>query len=194
MSLDEFLEYTSKRKREIEAHLRNKEKFVGECFKNIFSIFEAFYRDCKISENKDFEKKLQVVCEDIFDLFPAFTDHYKKTEKLTFGITPENDWIKEIDTTDSLSELKNKVSWENFEKAEEYVNKLQELRKQQLMRDKVYTEIHLCFKRLVYQFFPEITELPSKGFLELDYLLFNFSKEAVNVCISLLKKLQNSVK
>lgn len=182
MSLDEFLEYTSQRKRQMQEHLLNKEKFADECASAVGTVFKTFF-----AHKKNFDTEccvaLDSICASVFDLIPAFTNHYKKTDKLTFGIIPESEWVKHIDTTDSLAELKNKVRWDSFEKADEYVVKLQKLRKEQLICDKAYAEMHLCFKRMVYQYFPEITELPSMGFRELDYLLFTYAKE----CMVLLK-------
>lgn len=186
MDLYQFLQYSYGRKLNLPESEKSYADFEKEILNYLISLNKQLLAiDAGIDELVD--KKIKSVLESIYALLPKFIQHYSKTDSLTFGIVPKEDWVKEIDDKQSLSELKDTVSWKSFETAEDYISKLQAERKKQVRRDTSVGEIHHLLKKKVYECHPAITELPAQGFLELDFTLYEKSKEIVFLILEQMK-------
>lgn len=152
MTLEEFLQLAKKRKKEIEILNRDRSVYNAHTYEMIVLLLKSSFVDVPDSF---FESKV---------LFEKIKVQLNITYDL---IVP---FLRHYAKTDEISfTYTEEDNWKMG--LAEIHNKNQQL----------LDAIHLLLKKRTVNKYPLVVDLPSKGFLELDFLLHRYSSEIVNI-------------
>jgi len=152
MSLEEFLQLAKKRKEEIEIRNKDRKCYSEGVFNEIVSLAKDSYANVPDSF---YEGKI---------LF----EKIKLQLNITYDLIVP--FLRHYAKTDKISfTYTSEEKWKSVMNSKEFES------------NPFFKSIHLLLKKTIVNKHTAIVDLPSRGFLELDYLLFIYSKEIVDI-------------
>jgi len=182
MTIEDFLDDMAKYQSRLQVYQKTRSQFADDCVSEIFACLREHY-----AYTKDFDTKTlnSLVCEfkqsstELFSALDKFMEHYEKTEEFSFQIIPEESWSKEIEAEGVAGDFKQFCNSNSSHSIsfEDDVAKFKELRKRS---KEVFLQCHKMLKKKTFEYFPSIVDLPSLGLRELDFLLFQQTKQLMH--------------
>lgn len=183
MSIEEFLNHMAQDKSNLQKYQKTRGQFADACVREILEVYNECYPYADIASWDSLNSlvaKYQLLSANVYQMLELFMQHYHKVDSFTFQIVPEGSWNKEVELDDIAADIasfleKRKSDSVHFEDDVKYYAKLR--------RDTrcAYQRTHGVLKKKAFDFFPAIIDLPSLGLRELDFVLFQETKNYLEV-------------